>query len=130
MDSATRGAQCGCKRDTEAHSEGAVDELGKSRSRRQCLRTAPRPLWVTGPDELVVNFAGRDGVEEAQSEGASSSRRGESMSDQFDVTLDDADLGEVELAMNLMIAASGFDRRLTCEEIDRVLGVEPASRLA
>jgi hypothetical protein len=46
--------------------------------------------------------------------------------DQFDVTLEDADLlGEVELTTNLIIAASEADEHLTTEEIDRILGVHP-----
>jgi hypothetical protein len=46
--------------------------------------------------------------------------------DQFDVTLEDADLlGEVELTTNLIIAASESDEHLTQEEIDRILGVVP-----
>jgi hypothetical protein len=46
--------------------------------------------------------------------------------DQFDVTLEDADLlGEVELTTNLIIAASEADEHLTTEEIDRILGVRP-----
>jgi hypothetical protein len=46
--------------------------------------------------------------------------------DQFDVTLEDADLlGEVELTTNLIIAASEADEHLTIEEIDRILGVHP-----
>lgn len=53
------------------------------------------------------------------------------MSDQFDVELEDADLlGEVELTMNLIVAASATDEQLSTEEIDRILGVEkqrPAS---
>lgn len=53
------------------------------------------------------------------------------MSDQFDVTLEDvALLAEVELTTNLMIAATGSDRPLTIEEIDLLLGVEPAPRTA
>ena len=49
------------------------------------------------------------------------------MHDQFDVTLEDADLlGEVELTTNLIIAASEADEHLTIEEIDRILGVHPA----
>ena len=49
-----------------------------------------------------------------------------SMHDQFDVTLEDADLlGEVELTTNLIIAASEADEHLTTEEIDRILGVHP-----
>jgi hypothetical protein len=48
----------------------------------------------------------------------------ESVSDPFDVTLEDQDLlGEVELTTNLIIAASEVDRPLTQEEIDRVLEV-------
>lgn len=48
------------------------------------------------------------------------------MHDQFDVTLEDADLlREVELTTNLMVAASESDRHLTVEEIDRILGVTP-----
>ena len=48
------------------------------------------------------------------------------MHDQFDVTLEDADLlGEVELTTNLIIAASEADEHLTTAEIDRILGVRP-----
>jgi len=44
--------------------------------------------------------------------------------DQFDVTLEDADLlGEVELTTNLIIAASESDDHLSSAEIDRILGV-------
>ena len=44
--------------------------------------------------------------------------------DQFDVTLEDADLlGEVELTTNLIIAASEADEHLSDEQIDRILGV-------
>ena len=47
------------------------------------------------------------------------------MHDQFDVTLEDADLlGEVELTTNLIIAASEADEHLSVAEIDRILGVE------
>lgn len=56
---------------------------------------------------------------------------GSDVSDQFDVELEDADLlGEVELTMNLIVAASATDEQLSTEEIDRILGVEkqrPAS---
>jgi hypothetical protein len=46
--------------------------------------------------------------------------------DQFDVSLEDADLlGEVELTTNLIIAASETDAHLTQEEIDEILGVVP-----
>jgi hypothetical protein len=49
------------------------------------------------------------------------------MHDQFDVTLEDADLlGEVELTTNLIIAASEADEHLSTAEIDRILGVRPA----
>lgn len=48
------------------------------------------------------------------------------MHDQFDVTLEDADLlGEVELTTNLIIAASESDEHLSAAEIDKILGVEP-----
>ena len=48
--------------------------------------------------------------------------------DQFDVTLEDADLlGEVELTTNLIIAASEADVHLSTAEIDRILGVRPLS---
>jgi hypothetical protein len=47
--------------------------------------------------------------------------------DQFDVTLEDADLlGEVELTTNLIIAASESDGHLSADAIDRILGVPPA----
>ena len=50
------------------------------------------------------------------------------MHDQFDVTLEDADLlGEVELTTNLIIAASECDEHLPQTEIDRILGVLPSS---
>ena len=50
------------------------------------------------------------------------------MYDQFDVTLEDVDLlGEVELTTNLIIAASEADGPLSTDEIDRILGVTPAS---
>lgn len=46
------------------------------------------------------------------------------MHDQFDVTLEDADLlGEVELTTNLIIAASESDDHLSGTEIDQILGV-------
>jgi hypothetical protein len=46
------------------------------------------------------------------------------MHDQFDVTLEDADLlREVELTTNLIIAASEADEHLTNAEIDRILGI-------
>ncbi|MDN4163349.1 hypothetical protein [Nocardioides abyssi] len=51
------------------------------------------------------------------------------MHDQFDVTLEDADLlGEVELTTNLIIAASESDEHLSDDEIDRILGVTPQPR--
>ena len=46
--------------------------------------------------------------------------------DQFDVSLEDADLlGEVELTTNLIIAASETDEHLSDAEIDDILGVVP-----
>jgi len=46
--------------------------------------------------------------------------------DQFDITLEDVDLlREVELTTNLIIAASEADGRLSADEIDTILGVEP-----
>ena len=51
------------------------------------------------------------------------------MHDQFDVTLEDADLlGEVELTTNLIIAASEADEHLSTAEIDRILGVRRPAR--
>ncbi|MDH2413315.1 hypothetical protein [Nocardioides sp. CER19] len=48
------------------------------------------------------------------------------MHDQFDVSLEDAELlREVELTTNLIIAASESDERLSTEEIDEILGVSP-----
>ena len=51
------------------------------------------------------------------------------MHDQFDVSLEDADLlGEVELTTNLIIAASESEGHLSTEEIDAILGVVPRAR--
>ena len=51
------------------------------------------------------------------------------MHDQFDVTLEDADLlGEVELTTNLIIAASEADDHLPDDQIDQILGVVPDPR--
>ena len=51
---------------------------------------------------------------------------GPGVHDQFDVTLEDADLlREVELTTNLIIAASEADEHLSLAEIDRILGVRP-----
>ena len=51
------------------------------------------------------------------------------MHDQFDVTLEDADLlGEVELTTNLIIAATESDDHLSDAQIDEILGVVPAPR--
>jgi len=62
--------------------------------------------------------------EVAQSDSAREAVTG--MHDQFDVTLEDADLlGEVELTTNLIIAASETDDHLTAAEIDAILGVVP-----
>jgi len=53
---------------------------------------------------------------------------GPALHDQFDVTLEDADLlREVELTTNLIIAASEADEHLSLAEIDRILGVRPQS---
>ena len=46
------------------------------------------------------------------------------MTDPLDVSLQDDDLlAEIRLGTSLMIAASRSERRLTSEEVDRVLGV-------
>jgi hypothetical protein len=51
------------------------------------------------------------------------------MHDQFDVSLEDAELlREVELTTNLIIAASESDEPLSAEEIDEILGVIPHAR--
>lgn len=48
------------------------------------------------------------------------------MHDQFDVSLEDADLlREVEWTTNLIVAATESDEHLTVDEIDRILGVRP-----
>jgi hypothetical protein len=53
------------------------------------------------------------------------SRSDAKVHDQFDVTLEDADLlGEVELTTNLIIAASEADHALPQAVIDRLLGVD------
>jgi hypothetical protein len=50
------------------------------------------------------------------------------MHDQFDVSLEDAELlREVELTTNLIIAASESEEPLSSDEIDEILGVEPDS---
>jgi hypothetical protein len=55
--------------------------------------------------------------------------RSDEVHDQFDVTLEDADLlGEVELTTNLIIAASEADDHLSEGEIDDILGVVPQPR--
>jgi hypothetical protein len=47
------------------------------------------------------------------------------VADQFDVTLEDADLlGEVEITTNLIIAASESAGPLTQEQIDAILGID------
>jgi hypothetical protein len=54
------------------------------------------------------------------------SRSDATVHDQFDVTLEDADLlGEVELTTNLIIAATEADEHLSDEQIDAILGVVP-----
>ena len=51
------------------------------------------------------------------------------MHDQFDVSLEDADLlGEVELTTNLIIAASESDDHLSEGQIDEILGVDDERR--
>ena len=51
--------------------------------------------------------------------------------DQFDVTLEDADLlGEVELTTSLIIAASESDDHLSADQIDSILGVDPDTQQA
>ena len=58
--------------------------------------------------------------------GPAQAKGGPGVHDQFDVTLEDADLlGEVELTTNLIIAASEADEHMTTAEIDRILGVRP-----
>jgi hypothetical protein len=50
------------------------------------------------------------------------------VNDQLDVPLEDPELlAEVELVTNLMIAASEADADLSQEDVDRILGVTPAS---
>ena len=50
------------------------------------------------------------------------------MHDQFDVTLEDADLmGEVELTTNLIIAASESETHLSEAEIDQILGLDESA---
>ncbi len=45
--------------------------------------------------------------------------------DQFEVTLEDGDLlDEVELTTSLIVRVADYDRHLSAEEIDRVLGVD------
>jgi hypothetical protein len=51
--------------------------------------------------------------------------------DQFDVSLEDADLlGEVELTTNLIIAASESEEHLSDGQIDEILGVDDDTRRA
>jgi hypothetical protein len=53
------------------------------------------------------------------------------MTDPYDVPLIDSDLlAEVELCVDLMIAASASPGPLSTEEIDQVLGVAPLTRSA
>jgi hypothetical protein len=61
--------------------------------------------------------------------GRARKREGESVHDQFDVTLEDQDLlREVELTTNLIIAASETEEHLTTDEIDAILGVARPSQ--
>ena len=47
------------------------------------------------------------------------------MHDQFDISLEDAELlGEVELTTNLIIAASESEDHLSPDQIDAILGVD------
>lgn len=51
--------------------------------------------------------------------------------DKFNVPLEDAELlAEVELTTNLIIAASESDAGLSQEQVDALLGVEPAEDAA
>ena len=53
---------------------------------------------------------------------------GGTVHDQFDVTLEDADLmGEVELTTNLIIAASESETHLSEAEIDQILGLDESA---
>lgn len=66
-------------------------------------------------EEMQVHGAGEGGVSPVH--------------DQFDVTLEDADLlGEVELTTNLIIAASESEEHLSLDEIDRILGLQPRAQ--
>ena len=50
------------------------------------------------------------------------------MRDQFDVDLEDGDLmGEVELSISLMIAATASPEHLSQDQIDVLLGITPAA---
>jgi hypothetical protein len=61
-------------------------------------------------------------------QGSDAARGGPGVHDQFDVTLEDADLlGEVELTTNLIVAASEADEHLSTADIDRILGVRPST---
>lgn len=52
------------------------------------------------------------------------SMTGGTVQDQFDVSLEDADLlGEVELTTNLIIAASEVEEHLSQAQIDAILGL-------
>ena len=96
-----------------------------------------RPLWVVypPPDRITVSRDPDDyaGIRQvcpgslvAYPGGYVYMEGGLGVHDQFDVTLEDADLlGEVELTTNLIIAASEADEHLTTAEIDRILGVRP-----
>lgn len=49
------------------------------------------------------------------------------MGDPLDISLEDSELAaEVELVASLIVAASASDGPLPQDEIDRILGVEPA----
>lgn len=75
---------------------------------------------------MTIGAATTDDVDWLRVTTCDSERRGTTMYDQFDVSLEDVDLlGEVELTTNLIIAASEADDRLPLDEIDRILGVVP-----
>jgi hypothetical protein len=73
---------------------------------------------------MVWPYAGEGSIDRKRT----STGKGATMYDQFDVTLEDADLlGEVELTTNLIVAASESEEHLSTAEIDSILGVSPQS---
>jgi hypothetical protein len=87
----------------------------------------PDRITVSGdPDDYAGRQQGASRVPVRTREGTTTVKGGPGVHDQFDVTLEDADLlGEVELTTNLIIAASEADEHMTTAEIDRILGVRP-----